>query len=134
MDIIRVVQLIRNKINETESPVTVPLIKGGTFTVRLVNEGVEVDNLGAQPFLHWSVFQEAVCALIRSGGRAKRGDAMNSRLGDPELSLNSIEGHIAHVVYGKQVGETVFRRITPIACILVWAGICKPEPHELVIL
>ena len=134
MDIIKAVQQIRIKFNETESPATIPLFKGGTFTARLVNEGMEVDNLETQPFLHWSAFQEAVCVLIRNGGRARRGDAMNSRLGDPDLSLDSIEGHVAHVVYGKQVGETVFRRITPIACILVWAGICKPEPHELVIL
>ena len=59
---------------------------------------------------------------------------MNSRLGDQNLSLDSIEGHIAHVVYGKQVGESVFRRITPISCILIWTGLCKAEPHELVLL
>ena len=134
MDIIRAVQQIRNKFIETGSPATISLFKGGTFNARLVNEGVEVDNLGTQPFLHWSVFQEAVCILIRNGGRAYRGDAMKSRLGDPDLSLDSIEGHVAHVVYGKQVGETVFRRITPIGCILVWSGICKPEPRELVLL
>ena len=134
MDVIKVVQQIRNKFDETGSPATIPLLKGGTFSARLVHEGVEVDNLGVQPFLHWSAFQEAVCALIRAGGRVSRGDAMNSRLGYLELSLDSIEGHVAHVVYGKRVGETVFRRITPIACILVWAGICKPEPNELILI
>lgn len=134
MNTIEAVQQIQNKFNQIASPATIPLLKGGTFTAQLVNEGVAVDNLGTQPFLHWSAFQEAVCLLIRGGGRARRGDAMSSRLGDPDLSLDSIEGHVAHVVYGKQVGETVFRRITPIACILVWAGICKPEPHELVLL
>lgn len=134
MDIIRAVQKIRDKFKETESSVTVPLLKGGTFTARLVNEGIEVDNLGTQPFLHWSAFQEAVCVLIRNGGRARRGDAMNSRLGDPDLLLDSIEGHVARVVYGRQPGETVFRRITPIVCILVWAGICRAEPGELVLI
>jgi hypothetical protein len=134
MDTIKVIQHIRDKFNKTESPATIPLFKGDTFTARLINEGIEVDNLGTQPFLPWSAFQETVCVLIRNGGRAMRGDAMNSRLGDPDLSLDSIEGHVAHVVYGKKIGESVFRRITPIACILVWAGICKHEPHELVLL
>lgn len=135
MDIIKAVQQIRNKFTEIRSPATIPELKGGkTFTARVVDDGVEVDNLGNQPFLHWSAFQEAICALIRGGGKAMRGDAMTYRLGDPNLSLDSIEGHIAHVVYGKKVGETVFRRITPIACILIWAGLCKHEPGELVLL
>ena len=45
MEIIKAVQQIRIKFNETESPATIPLFKGGTFNARLVNEGVEVDNL-----------------------------------------------------------------------------------------
>lgn len=134
MNINEAVQQIQNRFNAIGSPAIVPLFKGGTFTARLLNEGVEVDNLGTQPFLQWSTFQEAVCILIRNGGRARCGAAMSSRLGDPDLSLDSIEGHVAHVVYGKQVEERVFHRITPIACILVWAGICRPETHELVLL
>ena len=63
-----------------------------------------------------------------------RGNAMNARVGDEDLSLHSIEGHIAHVVYGKQIGVTVFRRITPIAGILVWAGVCEAKPGELILL
>ena len=133
MDIISAIELIKDRFTNN-SPVSIPLLKGGTFTARIVDQGIEVDNLGNQPFLHWSAFQEAICVLIRNGGRAHRGDAMNSRLGDPNLSIDSIEGHIAHVVYGKQVGESVFRRITPISCILIWAGLCKAEPHELVLL
>lgn len=59
---------------------------------------------------------------------------MGPKLGDPGLPLSSIEGHVAHTVYGKQVGESVFRRITPIACILIWTGICKAAPGELILI
>jgi len=111
----------------------IPLQKGGHFRAKLVDGGVEVDNLGNQPFLPWCVFREAVCVLIRNQGIAKRGDAMNSRLGDENLYLNSIEGYIAHVVYGKKVGDSVFRRIAPIACIPEWAGICRSEPGKLIL-
>ena len=134
MNIIKAVEQIRNELNKTGCPAIIPLLKGGTFTARIVNEGVEVDNLGNQPFLNWSVFQETICVLVRNGGSAMRGNAMNSRLGDPDLSLDTVEGHVAHVVYGKQIGETVFRRITPIACILIWSGLCKAEPHKLILL
>ena len=128
-----VVELIRRKFHQIGSPTDIPLLKRGSFKARLMDEGVEVDNLGAQPFLHWAAFQEAVCAMIRNGGRAIRGNAMQSRLGDQRLPLDSIEGHVAHVVYGKRLEESVFRRIVPIACILIWAGICNSEPNELVL-
>jgi len=71
--------------------------------------------------------------LARQGGRAESGDAMGSRLGDEGLPLDSIEGHIAQVVYGKQVGESVFRRISPISAILVWAGVCDTDTGELIL-
>ncbi len=55
----------------------------------------------------------------------RRRDAMNATPGDADLSLDSIEGHVANAVYGKQVGESVLRRISTIACILIWARICR---------
>lgn len=133
METIRVIELIRRKFDQTGSPTYIPLLKGYPFKARLMDEGVEVDNLGNQPFLPWAAFQEAVCVMIRNGGRANRGKAMKFRLGRPGLPLDSIEGHVAHVVYGKTVGDSVFRRISPIASILVWAGICNSEPNELVL-
>ena len=134
MNIVKAIEHIKNKFKFFDGPASIPLLKGGTFTAQIVEQGIEVDNLGKQTLIHWAAFQEAVCVLLRNGGRAQKGDAMNSRLGDPNLSLDSIEGHIAHVVYGKQIGESVFRRITPISCILIWAGLCNAEPHELVLL
>jgi hypothetical protein len=101
------------------------LIRGGSFRARLVPNGIEVDNLSSQPQLPWAAFQAAVNLLLRNGGKAKRGDAMNSRLGEPGLPLDSIEGHIAQVIHDKKPGDSVFRRITPITCILIWAGICR---------
>lgn len=133
MNVIQTVEIIKHRFAEIGHKATIPLLKGGHFKAELTQEGVSVDNLGNQPHLPWAAFQEAVCVLIRNDGRAERGDAMRSKLGDEGLSLDSIEGHIARAVYGKRPGETVFRRITPIACILIWAGICEAGPHELIL-
>jgi len=133
MNVIRTIEILKNKFTEVGSPIDIPLLKGGAFRASTKGDGVIVDNLGSQPFLPWPVFQEAICVLIRNGGSALRGDAMQSKLGDPGLPLDSVEGHIAHVVYGKKFGDTVFRRITPISCILIWAGICRAEPHKLIL-
>ncbi len=127
-------ETIKRRFAETGSPAQIPLLRGGrTFTAELTDEGIAVSNLGNQPFLPWAVFEETISLLIRQGGTADRGDAQGRgvRLGSEGLPIDSVEGHVAHVVYGKQLGETVFRRITPIACILIWAGICEPIPGQL---
>ena len=135
MNTLEVVEVIRNKFSITGSPTQVPYIgKKDSFKAELLNNGIKVDNLGTQPFLPWAAFQEAICVLIRNGGRAEGGNAMKYKLGESGLATDSIEGHIAHVVYGKSEGDSVFRRITPIACILIWAGVCKAEAGELVLI
>jgi hypothetical protein len=133
MNVIQVVEAIRRKFAQTGSPAQIPLLRDGSFTAELLEDGIRVSNLGGQPLLPWAAFQEAACVLIRNGGRAERGDAMGDKLGSPGLPIDSIEGHVAHVVYGKRQGDTVFRRVTPIACILIWAGICEPAPNELIL-
>lgn len=134
MDEETAVDIIKRKFQDAGSPVKIPLQRGGSFTAKLVEYGLEVDNLRDLPFLPWKVFDETVNLLAKNGGKAERGDAMSSRLGDEGLPLDSIEGHLAHVVYGKQVGDSVFRRISPIVAILVWAGICENAPRELILL
>jgi len=123
--VVAAVEIIRAKFEETGSPARIPNLIDGFFTATLRPDGVEVDNLAKQPFLPWAVFQETVCLLIRKGGRARKGNAMGAKLGAPGLALDSVEGHVAHVVYGKRLGDSVFRRITPIGGILIWAGVCK---------
>ena len=125
-------QTIRQRFAEVGNPTVIPLQRKGTFSAKLVEEGVIVDNLGNLPLLPWAAFDEAVRVIVRNGGRALRGNAMQSRLGDPGLPLDSVEGHVAHSVYGKQPGDTVFRRISPMAAILLWTGICHSKPRELV--
>lgn len=133
MNSLKVVQAIKAKFQETGSPADIPLQKGGTFSAKRTNDGILVDNLGGQAFLPWIVFQEVICVLLRNGGRAPQGNATSARLGQDDLPLDSIEGHIALVVYGKKEGQPVFRRITPVAGILVWAGVCSMEPGELIL-
>ena len=138
VDVVRITQVvdtIKRRFEEVGPSVRVPLLNGGRFfTAEITEEGIWVSNLGTEPLLPWAVFEEAVSLLIRSGGHADRGDAMKCRLGDDGLSLDSVEGNIAAVIYGKKQGDTVFRRITPVACLLIWAGMCGHSPGELVLL
>lgn len=130
---ITTVEIIKRKFAQKGDSVQIPLQRGKSFRAEIRKDGIEVSNLGTQLFLPWAVFEEAIKLLQENGGRAERGDAMSAKLGEAKLPFNSIEGHVAHVVYNKQAGDTVFRRISPIAAILVWAGFCEYRPGALVL-
>ena len=93
---------------------------GATFQAvyRPARDAVWVSNLGVSPYLPSEVFVVAT-GLLTAHGRAPRGDALRSKLGEPGLPIGSIEGAIASSVFGRAEGEPVFRRITPITALLV---------------
>jgi len=124
---------IKLKFEKIDRVVIISLQSGGFFSARMTEEGVMVDNLGFYPFLPWKVFMEVINLLNRNSGRVEKGDAMSSRLGDEGLSLETVEGYIAHVVYDKKIGETIFRRVSSISAILVWAGVCDATTDELIL-
>lgn len=126
--------MLKKELYKASQPIEVPLLKEGQFfTVTSSSEGVYVSNLHSSPFLPWSVFEETIILLLTENGIVTKGDAMKSRLGDANLPMNSIEGHIAHKVYGKEKGDSVFRRISPIVGILRWADICMSDGRNLLL-
>lgn len=127
-----IITKIKRHFDIKGNPAEIPLMNGKKlFTARLEEDGIYVDNLGNQPFLPWEVFSEAINCLKENGGEVKKGNAMNSRLGDSKLDLNTMEGYIASKVFGYTIGDSVFRRITPIASILAWAEICENSRGQI---
>ena len=124
---------IKLKFGEIEEIVLIPLPLGGFFSARMTAEGIMVDNLGFYPFLPWTVFVEVINFLIGRNGRAEKGFSMSARLGDEGLSLETVEGHLAHVIYDKKEREIIFRRVSSISAILVWAGVCDATTDELIL-
>jgi hypothetical protein len=132
-----IASIIEKKIREEagkDGSVSVPLKKGeGRIIVKLGKDGLMVSNLANQPFLPWTVFEETMALIQKGNGKAVKGDAMNGKLGDSKLPIDSIEGLLAYKIYNKKLGDSVFRRITPIGCILEWAGVCDNERGELIL-
>lgn len=125
------VETIKESFQIFNHPIKIPLQKGRSFKAYMTDDGIMVSNLSMQPLLPWAVFEETVRLLVQKGGRAYKGNAMDYRLGEEGLPFDSIEGHLANKIYGNRAGKSVFRRISPISAILVWAGICVSEPGEL---
>ncbi|GAB3383618.1 hypothetical protein [Massilia agri] len=113
------------------SRAAIPKQNGGQFNAEWSEEGVIVDCLGPNSLLPWRVFDEVERLLDENVGNARRGNAMGGTLGDALLPFDSVEGRIAEKIYGRKQGDAVFRRISPIANILVWAGVCEHETKML---
>ena len=109
--------------------------KGNTVNCFMKDDGIEVDCLsesGHKNFLPWGVFWHAVHIMLVNGGKACRGVAISQGgLGSDELPFISVEGHVANVIYGKQSGDAVFRRISPIAHILIASEICIHQRGDM---
>jgi len=122
---------LKDALTNIDQSISITTQKGSFNTTPIYKDahlvGVEVDNLGSTySFIPLEVFVATLSLLYLSDNHiAKNGNAMISKLGDEDLPLDSIEGHIANVIYGKNIGEAVFRRITPISKILEWANICE---------
>ena len=127
-----IIDILKKKLGSEKSPSKVK-IKGGYFKAWLDKngKGVLVSNLGKNNLLEWKVFTETLKFLNGNSGNADRGNAMMYKLGEVGLPLESIEGHLAKRIYKKNEGDSVFRRITPIASILVWSGVCRSPIGKL---
>ena len=121
-------EILRDKLASTGGEAKVPK-KGGTFDARLMSDGISVSNLGEneeQKLLVWDVFVQTIALLEELEGKAQRGNVQEkgARLGDANIPLDSVEGRIAKTVYKVEEGKPVFRRVSAIADLLVWAKVC----------
>ena len=107
--------------------------KNNTVTCSLIEDGIEVTCLndsGHKNFLPWGVFWASIAIIQKNNGIAKRGNAKD-KLGTAALPYDSVEGYVAHVIYGKKEGDSVFRRVSPIAHVLIAAGVCIDQRGDL---
>ena len=124
---------IKNAFESEGEEVKIPLQINRTFTAKVTKEGIEVDNLSNYPLLEWEVFDEIEKLFNEKNSPILKGDAMNYKLWESGLPIDSIEGRVAYKVYDKGLEDSVFRRISPIVGILVWTGICEVNEEYLVL-
>jgi hypothetical protein len=120
------IEKLKSKLGKIDVENEIPLMNAGHFFIaRMTPEGVWVSNLDTSPMLKWSVFDCAISLgrKIGVGERIRKGNAMQGRLGDDLLPLDSIEGIVAHNVFDQPLGSSVFRKISAIGGVLSWAEI-----------
>lgn len=131
-----VVRRIKEKLNAEGGKATVNLYNGDGCDIWFSENGRGLVSPKIPPAnqLVWEAFDAAVEVVMNNGGKAKKGNAQSgAKLGTEKLSLNSVEGYIAHKVHGVKEGETAFGPGFVICAILGWAEICNNERGYLTI-
>ncbi|WP_167957784.1 DUF2089 domain-containing protein [Anaerosporobacter faecicola] len=118
---------IKEKLNACKGIATLPLSNNKTFFIYYeeFEGGIYASNLPKGSLLTWKAFDSVMELLKKSNGRSSKGNAMKAKLGEPGLTLDTVEGYVAYNAYGVALGESVLRRISAISSILEWCGLCK---------
>lgn len=121
------VRAIKTKLNHTHGLAILKTSRGKTFSIcyEEYGNGIYASNLPKSRMLSWTAFDKAIELLEQKNGAAPKGLAMKGRLGEPELTLDTVEGYVAFHAFGVKKGESTIRTISALAAILSWAGICE---------
>lgn len=127
--------IIKRKLMENGGRVIVHTARGLPCEIRAASDGVSFlsDKLPLTPPYRYTVFDIIVDLLAEQGGRARKGNGRNYKLGEPECDETTVVGAIgyryAHVEPGKSVYDPVF----VLAAVLKWAGIAHNGRGELIL-
>lgn len=119
-------EIIKAKIKDNGGKVTVFTSRGLPCEIYAEPDGTTFssDKLPIKPNYEYKVFDEIVELLRSQGGRAKKGNGRNFKLGEKGCEKNTVVGAVA-VSRGYEEGQSIYDPVFVMAAILEWAGIAK---------
>ena len=130
----RASEIIKLKLMDNGGRVTVYTARGLPCEVWMNADGTSFtsDKLPIKPPYAYTVFDAIVNLLASRGGRAKKGNGRNYKLGEKNCDETTVVGVVA-LAREYTVGNSVFDPVFALAAILEWAGIVHNERGELVL-
>lgn len=130
----RASDIIKAKLLDNGGHITVYTVRGLPCEVWMNADGTSFtsDKLPIKPAYTYRVFDVIVDLLIAQGGRARKGNGRNYKLGESNCDHTTVVGAIAFD-RGHTIGNSVFDPVFVLAAILEWAGIAHNERGELVL-
>ena len=127
--------IIKQMLIEHGGRAVVHTARGLSREIRAAPDGVSFlcDELPIKPPYRYEVFDIIVDLLASQGGRAKKGNGRNYKLGDPNCDETTVVGAIGYNYAHKKAGASVFDPVFVFAAVLEWAGIASNERGELVL-
>lgn len=131
----RASDIVKQMLIEHNGKAIVHTARGLPCEIKLASDGVSFlsNKLPLNPPYRFEVFDIIVNLLISQGGRARKGNGRNSKLGEPDCDDTTVVGTIGYNYAHKKTGTSVFDPVFVLAAILEWAGIANNERGELVL-
>lgn len=117
--------IIRNKLYKSNGVATVYSARGNAYVVCAGDDGktFQCKALPISPAYEYTVFDTIVDLLLANGGKARKGNGRNDRLGYGDCTLDTVVGAIGKNYSEKNIGESVFDPVFVLAAIMEWADI-----------
>ena len=130
----RASEIIKAKLMDNGGHVTVYTARGLPCEVWVNADGLSFtsDKLPIKPPYEYRVFDVIVNLLVSQGGRARKGNGRNYKLGENNCDKTTVVGAVA-IDRGNKAGDSVFDPVFVLAAVLEWAGIAHNERGELVL-
>lgn len=126
-------EIIKAKLKENGGRATVYTVTGLPCEIWADTDGKRFgsNKLLVNPHYEYIVFDIVVDLLLANGGKARKGNGRNYKMGAPECDETTVVGAIGKYYWGKEDGESVFDPVFVVAAVLEWAGIARNERGEL---
>jgi len=128
-------EIVKQKLKEHGGKATVYTVRGLPCEIAAAADGVSFwsNKLPITPLYRFEVFDHIVDLLIANGGRARKGNGRNYKLGEAQCDDTTVVGYVAKHYSRKKDSDSVFDPVFVFAAILEWAGIASNERGELVL-
>ena len=126
---INAADIIKNKLIDCGGSATVQSVSGKSYVIHANPDGMSFscDELPITPPYEYRVFDVITALLFQQGGKAKKGNGRNYRLGDGDCTEDTVVGYIAKKYFEKSDGDFVYDPVFVLSAILDWAGIVYNE-------
>ena len=127
-------EIIKAKLLDQGGHITVYTAKGLPCEIWMNGDGESFtsDKLPIKPAYEFRVFDVIVELMILQGGRAKKGNGRNYKLGERNCDETTVVGAVA-MDRGNRIGDSVFDPVFVFAAVLEWAEIAHNGRGELVL-
>lgn len=125
--------IIKKKLMENNGKAIVHTVRGLPCEIRAAPDGISFfsNKLPTNQSWRYEVFDVIVDLLISQGGRAKKGNGRNHKLGEPECDKTTVVGAIGYQYFHAESGKAVLDPVFVLAAVLEWANIASNELGEL---
>ncbi len=116
-------EIVKCKLKDSGGAANFHTYDGIEHTLKFVSDCNKFISDAANEIFTFDIFDVVVDFLIANGGKARKGDAQNHKVGEPKCDLTTVAGNIGKRYFHKLDGESCLNPTFIVSGILEWAGI-----------